>query len=151
MRLCISAVSAVVLALSGANAIAQPSSSERKQGPDADRQANKIVLILPFRNNSQAPGLEWIGEAFPEVMGQQMESPSIFVITREDRLYAFDRVGIPATAQLSRATLLRIAEQMDVDYVILGNFNYDGTSFTAKAQILDMHRLHLEPAVSRKC
>jgi tetratricopeptide (TPR) repeat protein len=69
------------------------------------------------------------------------------VINREDRLYAFDRVGIPASTQLSRATLLRIAEQMGVDYVVLGNYNYDGNSFSSKAQLLDMRRLHLSPFV----
>jgi tetratricopeptide (TPR) repeat protein len=92
--------------------------------------------------------LEWIGEAFPEVMGQQMQSASVFVINREERLYAFDRVGIPATAQLSRATLLRIAEQMDVDLVILGDYTYDGSQFSAKTQLLDMRRLHLSPPVT---
>ena len=110
--------------------------------------SNKVVLILPFHNDSKAPGLEWIGEAFSEVLGQRMQSPSVFVISREDRLYAFDRVGIPATAQLSRATLLRIAEEMDVDYVVLGNYNYDGNSFAATAQLLDMRRLHLTPTVN---
>jgi tetratricopeptide (TPR) repeat protein len=110
--------------------------------------SNRIVLILPFHNDSKAPGLEWIGEAFSEVLGQRMQSPSVFVISREDRLYAFDRVGIPASAQLSRASLLRIAEQMDVDYVVLGNYNYDGNSFAATAQLLDMRRLHLTPTVN---
>ena len=33
-----------------------------------------------------------------------MQSASMFVISRQDRLYAFDRAGIPFTAQLSRAT-----------------------------------------------
>lgn len=116
--------------------------------PDSGRPTNRVVLILPFHNDSKAPGLEWIGEAFPEVLGQQMQSPSIFVIGREDRLYAFDRVGIPATTQLSRATLLRIAEQMDVDYLVFGSYTYDGSSFTSKAQLLDMRRLHLLPAVT---
>jgi len=77
-----------------------------------------------------------------------MKSTSVFVISREDRLVAFDRVGIPATAQLSRATLLRIAEQMDVDCVVLGTYDYDGKTFTAHAQVLDMRRLHLSPYVT---
>ena len=115
---------------------------------ESSTAANRTVLILPFRNDSKAPGLEWIGEAFSEVLGQRMQSPSVFVISRDDRLYAFDRVGIPATTQLSRATLLRIAEQMGVDYVVLGSYNYDGNSFSAKAQLLDMRRLHLSPFVS---
>lgn len=104
--------------------------------------------MLPFQNNSKAPGLEWIGEAFSEILGQKMESPSTFVISRDDRLYAFDRVGIPAGAQLSRATLLKIAEQMDVDYVVFGSFNYDGHTFTSRSQLLDMRQLHLDEPVT---
>lgn len=123
--------------------------SEAPKTPlESTATSNRAVLILPFHNDSKAPGLEWIGEAFSEVLGQRMQSPSIFVISREDRLYAFDRVGIPANTGLSRATLLRIAEQMGVDYVVLGNYNYDGNYFSSKAQLLDMRRLHLSPSVT---
>ena len=115
---------------------------------DALASANKVVLILPFHNDSKAPGLEWIGESFAEILGQRMQSESTFVISREDRMYAFDRVGVPGNAQLSRATLLLIAQQMDVDYVVLGNYNYDGNVFSTKAQLLDMRRLHLSSAIS---
>jgi tetratricopeptide (TPR) repeat protein len=34
---------------------------------------------------------------------------------------------------------------MDVDYMILGRYTFDGQSFTASAQLLDMNRLHLSP------
>lgn len=149
IRLCISALlSAFAGFLMPLAVLSQQTAPAANPASDADRPTNKVVLILPFHNDSKAPGLEWIGEAFPEVMGQQMQSPSLFVISREDRLYAFDRVGIPATAQLSRATLLQIAEQMDVDYVVFGNYNYDGSSFTSRAQLLDMRRLHMLPAVT---
>jgi Tfp pilus assembly protein PilF/TolB-like protein len=149
LRLRIFAVSIVVLySLVPFAGFGQQSIAPTRVPVDADRPANRIVLILPFHNDSKAPGLEWVGEAFPEVMRQQMQSSSIFVISREDRLYAFDRVGIPASAQLSRATLLRIAEQMDVDFVVLGSYNYDGSIFSAKTQLLDMRRLHLSHAVT---
>ena len=115
---------------------------------DAEASGNRVLLVLPFRNDSKAPGLEWIGESFSEILGQRMQSASMFVISRQDRLYAFDRVGIPVTAQLSRATLLRIAEQMDVDYVVLGKYDYNGNSFTVTAQLLEMGRLHLSPKVT---
>ena len=36
---------------------------------------------------------------------------------------------------------------MEVDYVILGSYTYDGESFSASAQVLDMQRLHLSPPV----
>lgn len=107
--------------------------------------AAQTLLVLPFENHSKAPGIEWIGESFPEVLAQRMASPSLYAISREDRDYAFDRAGVPANVHLSRATLYHIAEDMDVDFVVMGYFDFDGQTFTATAQLLDMKRLHLSP------
>jgi tetratricopeptide (TPR) repeat protein len=107
----------------------------------------RTVLILPFENVSKAPGLEWISEAFPEVLDEGIGSPEIYVIPRDDRNIAFDRMGVPVGAHLSRATLYLISEQIDADYVVLGKYDYDGLTFTASAQLLDMKKLYLEPEV----
>jgi len=103
---------------------------------------------MPFENQSGAPGIEWIGESFPSVLGQRLGSPTLYVLTREDRLRAYDRVGIPAELHPSRATVYRIAEQMDVDFVVLGRYSFDGRVFTAAAQVLDMRNVRLLPEVS---
>jgi tetratricopeptide (TPR) repeat protein len=104
-------------------------------------------MIVPFENQSSAAGLEWISEAFPEVLFQRMASSRLSVVSRDDRTYAFDHSGIPQTLLPSRATIYRIAEQMDADYVVMGSYTYDGSIFTAKAQLLDMKKLHLSPPV----
>jgi tetratricopeptide (TPR) repeat protein len=107
----------------------------------------KTLLVLPFQNTSKVPGLDWIGESFPEVVGPRLTG--FFVIGREERLHAFDRLGLPANLSPSRATAYEIAQAMDVDYVILGSYAYDGQSFSARAQVLDMERLHLsEPVIA---
>ncbi len=98
---------------------------------------------MPFENQSSAPGLEWIAEAFPEVLSQRLASPALYALGRDDRAYAFDRSGIPATVLPSRATMYRIAEQMGADYLVLGSYNFDGKAFSATAQLLDMKKLHL--------
>lgn len=108
----------------------------------------KTLLILPFENRSSAPGLEWISESFPEVLGQRMASGSLYIISRDDRLYAFDRLGIPNSLRPSRATVYQLAQQMDVDYVALGHYHFDGKVFQASAQLLDMRTLRLTPDVS---
>lgn len=105
----------------------------------------QLLVVMPFDNLSKAPGLDWIGESFPEILGERLGSGNLFVVSRADRLYAFDRLGIPTSVHPSRATVLRIAEAMDADYVVLGSYNFDGQSFTASAQLLDMRRLHLSP------
>jgi Tfp pilus assembly protein PilF/TolB-like protein len=107
----------------------------------------KTLLVLPFQNNSKVPGLDWIGESFPEVLGPRITG--FFVIDRQERLNAFDRMGLPANLRLSRATAYEIAQAMEVDYVILGSYAYDGQSFSARAQVLDMEHLHLlQPVIA---
>ena len=106
------------------------------------------MLIVPFENASAAPGLEWIGETFPEILGQRMASAQLYLTPREDRNYAFDRQGIPPNLRPSHATLYEVGQEMDVDYVVLGRYSFDGRTFTASARILHMSKLHLSPEVA---
>ncbi len=120
-------------------ALALPCRAQREALP------GKTLLVMPFQNNSKAPGLDWVGESFPEVLGGRLTG--FFVIDRADRLNAFDRMGLSANLRPSRATAYQIAQAMEVDYVIVGSYAYDGQSFTARAQVLDMERLHLSTPV----
>jgi tetratricopeptide (TPR) repeat protein len=108
--------------------------------------SSATIVVLPFENRSGAPGLQWIGESFPEVLSERMSMPWLYTVPRSDRAYAFERVGVPTNVSLSRATLFRIAEQMDVDYAVLGSFTFDGETFAATAQLLDVKHLRLLPA-----
>ena len=107
----------------------------------------QTLMVVPFQNQSSAPGLEWISEAFPEVLSQRMASSHLYVISHDDRTYAFDHSGIPQSAVPSRATIFRVAEQMGADYVVMGSYTFDGKTFSATAQLLDMKKLHLFPTV----
>jgi len=109
---------------------------------------NQMLMIMPFENASNVPGIDWIGESFPEVVGSRLNSTSLFLISRDDRLYAFDRLGIPTTAKPSRATIYEIAQQIDADYVVVGRYNFDGSTFTAQAQVMDLGKLRLSPQLT---
>ena len=106
---------------------------------------NQMLMIMPFENASNVPGIDWIGESFPEVLGSRLNSSSLFLISRDDRIYAFDRLGIPATAKPSRATIYEIAQQIDADYVVVGRYSFDGNTFTARAHVMDLGKLRLSP------
>lgn len=100
---------------------------------------------MPFENNSSVPGIDWISESFPEVLAQRLNAPSLFILSRDDRLNAFDRLSIPAVAKPSRATVIEIGQQLDADYIVMGNYQFDGKTFTARAHVMDTSRLHLSP------
>jgi tetratricopeptide (TPR) repeat protein len=108
----------------------------------------KTMVVIPFENASPTPGLEWLGESFSETFHQQLNSPVLYVASREERLRAYDRQGIPSGVHAARATLYRLAEQMDVDYAVLGSYRYDGARLTAEAQLLDMRSQKLLPAAT---
>ena len=116
--------------------------------PQAPATIGQTVLVVPFENQSKAPGIEWIGDSFPELLQERLNSPTLFVLPREDRTRAYDRLGIPINLRPSRATIYRIAEQLDVDYVLLGAYTFDGQTFTIRSQLLDMRRERLLPEMS---
>lgn len=135
----------VIIVLAGgllAWAQSTPPSAPTHQGTETS-----TVLVLPFENSSKVPGIEWISEAFPELLGQRLSGGSLYAISREDRLYAFDHAGVPAVIKPSRPTLYRIAEQLDAGFVVLGSYRYDGQTFTAEAQVLDMKQLRLSDPI----
>lgn len=109
--------------------------------------AHDTLIVMPFENASGAPGLEWVGEAFAEILTQRLSSPDVFVLTRDDRLRAYDRAGIPANLHPTRATMYRTVEQMDVDHVVFGRYTFDGRDFVATAQVLNVQNRKLSAEV----
>jgi tetratricopeptide (TPR) repeat protein len=103
----------------------------------------KLLLVLPFDNLSNQPNLDWISEAVPEVLNRRLASAGFMPISRDDRLYALDHLGLPSNFQPSRASAIRLAQTLDADYVIVGSFSTNGTRFAAKAQVLKMDALHM--------
>jgi tetratricopeptide (TPR) repeat protein len=108
----------------------------------------RTLVVIPFENTSPTPGLEWLGESFPATFRAQLDSPLLYVVTREERLRAYDRQSVPGGVHPSRATIYRLAEQMDVDYAVLGSYSYDGARLMATAQLLDMRAQKLSPPVT---
>src|SRR4029078_6822636 len=87
--------------------------------------------------------LGWIGESLPELLQVRLEWPNLNVLGREDRLVAFDRIGIPYSSQLSRASLIKIGEELDANLLIMGNFDCDGKTLRVDASILDLPKVQL--------
>lgn len=103
---------------------------------------------MPFENNSTVPGIDWLGEAFPEVLGSRLSAGAMYPVNRADRLRAFDRLGLPATAKPSRATVYQIAQLLDADYVLMGDYRYDGTTLAVHAHLMNVGQLRLSPQIA---
>jgi tetratricopeptide (TPR) repeat protein len=109
--------------------------------------SGRLVLVLPFENRSGDADLDWVGEAFPVIMDQRMAASGYLPLTRDDRMYALDHLGLPESFKPTHATTLRIAQLLDADYVVFGSFNSIGGRFNAQAQVLDVKALRMLPTV----
>ena len=106
-----------------------------------------IYLVFPFENVGASPRLDWIGEGLEELTIQWLSSAKQLVYSHDGRLNEMDRTGLPSTGKLSRATMLHVAQEMDADFIIFGNFTSDGKTLTIKARVLHVNPVGLLPMV----
>ena len=117
-------------------------------GQSVQETPEHLILIMPFENASKTAGMDWISEAFPEVIGKRLAVEDALFINRTDRVYAYEHMGIPAGAKPSRATIIRIAQEMDVDLVFMGSYESDGRTLTTHSQILNVKTLRMTPEIT---
>ena len=103
----------------------------------ADSAGGRVVLVLPFDNHSGNASLNWIGDSFPDTLNKRLTSAGFLTISHDDRLYAYDHLGLPADFRPTRATTIRIADQLDANYVVIGSYTVvPGPGGGAKGQAM---------------
>jgi len=115
----------------------------------AQESGGRVVLVLPFDNRSGNPSLNWIGDSFPDTLNKRLDSAGFLTISHDDRSFALDHLGFPPGFKPSRATTIRIAQQLDANYVIVGSYNVSGANgaspdkITIQAEVLSVDNLTL--------
>ena len=110
----------------------------------------RILLVLPFDNHTGQPSLDWIREASAEILSSRLASAGFAPMSRADRVYALDHLGLPHGFHPSRATALKLAETLDADSIIVGSYVMDGASIVAEAQLVDVPRLRMSQPVTAR-
>jgi tetratricopeptide (TPR) repeat protein len=106
-----------------------------------------IYLVFPFENAGASPRLDWLGEGLEELTIQSLSSGGQQVYSHAGRTAEMERNGLPFSAKLSRASMLRVAQDLDADFVVFGSFTSDGKTLTIESRVLRTDPLLLLPAV----
>ena len=141
-------VLALVVVVPGGLVQARAQSDAESGVPAAGR--GRILLVLPFDNRSGQPSLEWVREAAPEILSSRFTSAGFAPMSRADRLYALDHLGLPQGFHPSRATALKLAQTLDADSIVVGSFATDGTGIAVQAQVVDVANLRMSEAVTAR-
>ncbi len=126
----------------GAQAPAETSAAAAGRG--------RILLVLPLDNRTGQPSLEWIREASAEILDSRLASAGFAPMSRADRLYALDHLGLPQGFHPSRASALKLAETLDADSIVVGSYVTDGTAIVAEAQLVDVPHLRMSQPVTAR-
>jgi tetratricopeptide (TPR) repeat protein len=79
-------------------------------------------LVLPFVNKTTDRSLDWIGDSLGEAIRDALASQGLVAIDREDRAEAYQRLSIRPYALLTKASVVKIGEELDAEQVIYGQF-----------------------------
>ncbi|HEY1895457.1 MAG TPA: tetratricopeptide repeat protein [Terracidiphilus sp.] len=120
------------------------------QAAGAANGKGSILLVLPFDNRTGQPSLEWIREAAPALLSSRFASAGFAPMDRADRLYALDHLGLPQGFQPSRASSIKLAQTLDADWIVVGNYINDGTAIIAEARIVDVPHMTMGNPVTTR-
>jgi tetratricopeptide (TPR) repeat protein len=116
------------------------------------------VLILRFHNASEFPDLSWVGESVSEVLFSELSATNLIVINRDTRSEAMKRLSLRAEADFTKATIIRLGQSVDADFVIYGTYSTSLNPTVSKelrnsllnisARSMDLRHFHDGPEVS---
>jgi Tfp pilus assembly protein PilF/TolB-like protein len=107
----------------------------------------RVYLVFPFENIGASPRLDWLGEGLEELTIQALSAGGQQVYSHAGRTIEMERNGLPFSAKLSRASMLRVAQDLDADFVVFGSFTSDGKTLTIDSRVLRTDPLMLLPSV----
>ena len=104
-------------------------------------QAPARVLVMPFAVQAQGAspsavlGVRWLGEAASTLISDELAARGYGALAREDRVAVFDQLRLPMSAELTRATLIRVAELIGATDVVFGEIQV-GSELTVRARMI---------------
>ena len=105
------------------------------------------VLVLPFDNPQQDARLAWLREGAAVLLTDLLAASGERVIDRQERLRAFDRLQLPATAGLSRASSIKVGQVVAASVVVIGTLELSGDQLVARGRMVRLDTGRLLPDV----
>jgi Flp pilus assembly protein TadD/TolB-like protein len=111
-------------------------------GANSDPGNYPAIVAMPFENLSGRAEYNWLGEGFASSLADLLDKPSLLAISPDERDVAYKQEGLPPTAILTRATMIKIAERAGANLVVMGNYRISGdgrdSTVAINARVVDI-------------
>ena len=97
------------------------------------------LAILPFRNASGDPGMDWLGSSLAEMLSTDVGQSSRLRTVPQDRVHqVFSDLRLAPNASIEPETLKRLAEFSNADTVVWGQYAKFGSQIRIDASVQDL-------------
>jgi tetratricopeptide (TPR) repeat protein len=113
------------------------------------------ILVMPFavQTDPSAPPVvgssAWIGEAAALSLTEEFQALGLEAFSREDRVAAFDRLQLPLSSSLTRATTIRTGELVGASDVVIGDVRL-GQRLVVRARLIRLDLARQSPEVEEQ-
>ena len=111
-------------------------------------------LVLPFFNISKNSNLDWIGESLAESVREAVSSEGLMALDRDERMEAYSRLSLRPYSLLTKASVVKIGQELDAEFVIFGQYDvqpvpdaaaHSRGSLQITARVLDLKHVRQGP------
>lgn len=110
--------------------------------PPVRAVSTDTIVTMAFENLSGRPEYNWVGESFAAALADLLDKPGLVAIRPDERNVAYKQEGLPPTAILTRATMIKIAERAGANLVVMGTYRIAGegrdSTITITARVIDI-------------
>lgn len=110
------------------------------------------TVALPLFNLSKDHSVDWVGESAAESIIDALHAEGLVTLDRAVRAEAFQRLSLRPNVSLSRAAVVKIADELDASHAIFGAFAVTKDAVAKPAvrlsvRVLDLRKLRQTPDI----
>ena len=113
----------------------------------AQTPSARATLVMPFENSASAGHLIWLSEGSSWLLAESLARYGAQTVTREERVSAFERLQLPPAAALSHATVIKVAQFVGANEVVVGSFQVAGETLTLTVRPIGIDEGRFRPQV----
>jgi Flp pilus assembly protein TadD len=101
------------------------------------------AIVFPLEDAAQAESLEWLSDGVALSISEQIAGRDVEPMSRSTRIELIESLDLPPGAQLSLASMIRVAQQASADWVVMGRFAGGEASLRITVRVLNVKSLKL--------
>jgi tetratricopeptide (TPR) repeat protein len=101
----------------------------------------QTTAVLPFFQQNSNEAQAWIGESIAGAVSGYLAGDGFLTTNPRDRDEVLRRLGVKTTAPLTRASVLKIAMELDASHVLSGRYETANDEIRISASLVDVKKL----------